>query len=194
MAELEFLMVPEDVQPIVEHMFSLGLSFIIDNQWSSGPDIFTASSVEEVQRLVSSNSGFFLTHPSYFMCDFVVKSVYNKPTGKIIYFIIQGNGGPCIEFKSSRVLRKDCHKYITTGSIMYRRSFFNTLTNQMDLAPKSLVSMYKNITSMIKSKSTMVNSVNRKKTYWIGAKTLEELRAGSLRFTVQLRFEPTQSV
>lgn len=108
---------------------------------------------------------FFILHDSYFACPLEMRPLAR--TGQSPhYYIMQRNGGPTIDFFSPGIVNNKENRSIGQGFLAHHPSYYNTRTRTNLKTPPTLLAVYKDLCSGIKSSTSPLRA--GKRTFLLG--------------------------
>jgi hypothetical protein len=93
------------------------------------------------------------------------------------YAVRQRVGGPTIDLFSPGPYERDGTRWLPDGMIGYHNTYMNTVTQEMESVPTSLIDMYRTIVNEIKRDGYLVKGQSRK--YWLANQAYLSVKAGS---------------
>lgn len=117
---------------------------------------------------------FFILHASFMVTPLEMHEIEKE--GRTVYYIVQKNGGPTIDFLSSVEYEEDGKSYVGSGFLAYHGTFWNPETHRNEKAPEALISFYAALTGMVKQ--IAVRTKVGARIYWIGREIAAQIERG----------------
>lgn len=126
---------------------------------------------------------FFILHDSFFVAPLEMRKI--EKGGRSVYFIMQRNGGPTIDFLSTVEYEEHGKTHLGPGFLAYHRTFWNPKSEANEVPSEGLISFFKELTRTVKKASIRTKVGVR--TYWIGKATTGLLEKGIKHLGVSVR-------
>ncbi len=175
MAEFGFVLSKREEEALVRAALDSGAWLVPDVDYKT-PEAARISTYTEYEGYRGSTRMFLIVHPSYFAAPLEMKETSKE--GKCVYFIMQRNGGPTIEFMSSVEFREAGRAKINPGFLAHHKTFWNPKTHRNEDMPAALLKLYRELSSIAKKIATRQKVGMR--TYWIGNVVKDLIEAGKL--------------
>jgi hypothetical protein len=179
MAELGFILSKMEEGLLVQDVLDMGAWLVPDIHYQT-PELARITMLGDYERFRKVTRLFFILHPSYLRVPLDVREASKE--GKSVYFIMQRNGGPTIDFLSSVEFSEGGEHRIKPGFIAHYSTFWNTETQQNEKMPAALLKLYRELSGLVRRLSTPRRTGVR--TYWIGKEVQQLLAAGSLHLGI----------
>lgn len=116
MPELGFVLSASEETNVLKLVFDQGGWLVPDLNYTI-PQYVTIGSYETYLDYRKQTRLFFILHPSYLKSPLDLHSI--EKDGRTVYFIMQRNGGPTIDFLSCVEYKEKGKAYISTGSLSH---------------------------------------------------------------------------
>lgn len=176
MAELGFILSKEEEEGLVVRALDASAWLVpdIDHQ---APEPLRVTTLREYEECRKSTRMFFIQHPSYVKGPLEMREALKD--GKRVFFVMQRNGGPAIEFMSSVEFAEGGRAKINPGFLGHHKTFWNPATQRNEEMPTDLLRLYRELSTEVKRMATREKVGVR--TYWIGNVIQDRINTGSLR-------------
>ncbi|HTF21331.1 MAG TPA: hypothetical protein VK658_24810 [Chryseolinea sp.] len=174
MPELSFYLDTEDKINLVSFVFAQN-GYLIPALQYSEPKHSIVDSTDKYLSFVDQSVLFFIVHESFFD-EPLTWSSFTKG-GRELFYMPQRIGGPTIDFLSPGAIHADGMRVVGQGSISYYPTFMSSETAQNVRAPKAQDTFYKKLMSLVKDGGISLKL--SKRIFWIGNKTLAQVRNGT---------------
>jgi len=178
MADIEFILSVREQQTLTEFLFGQNARLVPSVHYSE-PRYVSTATPDDVERLIASSE---LTGPFFILADAFSRHPLEMDSfekrGKTMFYIVQGHGGPYIEFLPCKTIIRQGTSHIVSGIIGYQAKYWVNLLADNAPPPNELKDMYKKITRQIRSNTKKVVTKMIGRTYWVGEEALNCLKKG----------------
>jgi hypothetical protein len=174
MAELGILLTPTEERSIVEFVLSKGAFLVPDIDYSSGEHA-TVRSLSDYLRYRAATRLFFIVHQDYLTAPLEMRQTVKG--GNLVYYVTQRNGGPSIDFLSTVEFTENSIAKVNPGFIAHHCTFWNPITGQNEKPPTSMIRLFGEIRSVIRSMA--MSAKLGKRSYLIGEEMSAALKSGT---------------
>ena len=182
MAQLDFLMVGNEINSFLAHLIDLKCKFIPDSFYESKE----FQILKDVNSIISnslSNRLFLVINEVYSKHPLEMREV-NRIEGSR-YYVVQRSGGPTIDLFLPKIIQDEGSQFLSSGFIAIF-PYIYTLDNQKIKASPELKGFYSRIESYIKKGAYKLKTKHR--TYYTSKNALDEIKAGILPVGIPLEY------
>ena len=186
MAELGLILSKNEESRLVERALHAGCWLLPDVHYEA-PQPTRISKIEEFDQWRKSTGLFFIQHPSFVKTPVEMTEI--EKDGKKVFFIMQRNGGPTIDFMTAAEFEEGGRAKINPGFLAHHKSFWNSSTQRNEDMPPELLSLFRELSAEAKQMARRERVGVR--TYWIGTVIQKQLGAGALHLGIVVRPKDT---
>jgi hypothetical protein len=174
MTELGILLTSSEERSLVEFVLSKGAFLVPDIDYSSG-EYVAIRSLSDFLRYRAATRLFFIVHEDYLIAPLEMRQTVKG--GNLVYYVMQRNGGPTIDFLSTVEFTENSEAKVNPGYVAYHRTFWNPKIGENEKPPNSMVRLFGEIRSFIRNMATAAKL--GKRTYLIGEEMNAALKRGT---------------
>jgi hypothetical protein len=133
-------MTEDDQERFIQFALNAGAWLIADMNYPE-PKAIRVDSMDRYKHCrLKMVSKFYIQRQDFTQSPLVFKHI--EKNGAHIYYISQRQGGPNIDFSGGGTYEKDGHRYIRPGGYGYYPTYWDTLLDKNQTAPKALKEFY----------------------------------------------------
>lgn len=174
MAELDILLTPTEERSLVEFVLGKGAFLVPDIDYSS-TEYVTVRSVDDYLRHRANTRLFFIIHEDYLTTPLEMRQAFKG--GNLIYYVMQRNGGPSIEFLSTVECIENSTTKVNPGFVAHHPTFWNPNTRQNEKPSAALIRLFGEIRSFLRSRAKAEKL--GKRSYLVGGEMMAALKNGT---------------
>jgi len=175
MAELEFILSKVEEETLLKTALGSSCWFVPDINYGTAKPAHVTT-YEEFKKYRERTRMFFILHESYIAAPLEMREILKD--GQRVFFVMQRNGGPSIDFMSSVEFIEEGRTKINPGSLAHHKTFWNPKTRRNEETPGVLLKLYRELSAVVKKVATRHKVGVR--TYWIGNAVHDRIKSGQL--------------
>ncbi|MCG2618206.1 hypothetical protein LZZ85_28180 [Terrimonas sp. NA20] len=173
MSQIDFFVCNSERRDLLSLCLGNGLTLIPDMHYQDN-SYMSIKDFDGLELYNDNSPKFYLTSQKFTFYPFKIDSVINS--GRLIYYIVQRQGGPYIDFFTP-VLGEVNNNIIGPGFVGIFPFYYNGL--QKIHPNQEFIKAYKELVIAIKKISVKVTLGRR--TFWIGKETVDLVKRGKVR-------------
>lgn len=182
MAQLDFLMVGNEINSFLSHLIDLKCKFIPDSFYES-TEFQILKDVNSIMDNSLSNRLFFVINEVYSKHPLEMREV-NRVEG-LRYYVVQRSGGPTIDLFLPKIIQDEGNQFLSSGFIAIF-PYIHSINNDKIKASPELKDFYAKIEAYVKKGACKLKTKHR--TYYTSKSALDEIKAGILPVGVPLEY------
>ncbi len=184
MAEVDFILAPEEQAKLIECLLGQGLLFVPDARYSE-PKYVTLEKIGDIREYAEGPMGvrlFFVLSPTFSQHSLEMRDVVSKDDHKRLFHVAQRRGGPYLDLLLS-TLRNHPAPLLVSGSSAYYRCYWIGATEVEIPAPTELKVLHKSLLAWLRDRGRCVVTTKAGRRYWVGS-TAEDMLLHGVRSNV----------
>ena len=182
MAELGFVLTKQEEEGLIRHALGRGCWLVPDVDYES-PEPIRITTYEQYEGCRKSTRLFFILHPSFSGAPLEMRETIKD--NRRVFFVVQRNGGPTIDFLSSVEFSEAGQAKINPGFLAHHKTYWDPRAQKNESVPAALPEFYRDLSA--EAKKLTVREKVGVRVYWIGREVQRLIESRKLQLGIALQ-------